>query len=402
MGVLVQKFGGTSVASLEKMNEVCNIIEKYKKNGDDLVIVVSAMGRKGEPYATDTLINLCTNVNKKTKKRELDLIMSCGEIISGTILSSMIESRGIPSIFLTGIQAGVITTKVYSNSKIKEVNPTRIQRELDEGKVVVIAGFQGGTEDGEITTLGRGGSDTSAVAIGKALGCETVQIYTDVDGIMTADPRIEPSAKILDYCDYEEVFQMAEKGAKVIHPRAVELAKSGDIVLEIKNTLNPKCNGTRIGLTRGVVNNYEDFQSRFMTAVAHKDNIAQIKIKSSEELFSNILNEMEEKHINLDMINFFTEEKAFALDQSNIFAVEQILQKYDVKYDIRKHCAKVTLIGSKVTETPGVIAKVVRALSRAGINLLQSSDSYTSLTCLVREEDMINTVHAIHNEFANQ
>ena len=401
MGILVQKFGGTSVASVEKMNEVCNIIEQYKKKGNDLVIVVSAMGRKGEPYATDTLINLCTNVNKKPKKRELDLIMSCGEIISGTILSSMLEARGISSVFLTGMQAGIITTKVYSNSKIKEINPTRIHRELDEGKVVVIAGFQGGTEDGEVTTLGRGGSDTSAVAIGKALGSETVQIYTDVDGIMTADPRIEPSAKILDYCDYEEVFQMAEKGAKVIHPRAVELAKNGDIVLEIKNTLNPTCKGTRIGLTRGVTSDYEDFQSRFMTSVAHKDNIAQIKVKSSEELFSKILNEMEEKHINLDMINFFTEEKAFALEHNYIFAVEEILQKYDVKYDIRKHCAKVTLIGSKVTETPGVIAKVVRALSKAGITLLQSSDSYTCLTCLVKEEDMRETVHAIHNEFAD-
>ena len=401
MGILVQKFGGTSVASIEKMNEVCNIIEKCKKMGNDLVVVVSAMGRKGEPYATDTLINLCTNVNKKTKKRELDLIMSCGEIISGTILTSMLEGRGIPSIFLTGMQAGVITTKVYSNSKIKEINPTRIQRELDEGKVVVVAGFQGATEDGEITTLGRGGSDTSAVAIGKALGSETVQIYTDVDGIMTADPRIEPSAKILDYCDYEEVFQMAEKGAKVIHQRAVELAKNGDIILEIKNTLNPTCKGTRIGLSRGLASDYEDFQSRFMTAVAHKDKIAQVKVKSSEELFSKILNEMEEKHINLDMINFFTEEKAFALEQNNIHVVEEILQKYGVKYDIRKHCAKVTLIGSKVTETPGVIAIVVRALSKAGIALLQSSDSYTCLTCLVKEDDMIETVHAIHNEFAD-
>lgn len=400
MGILVQKFGGTSVASVEKMIKVCNIIQKYKKRGDDLVIVVSAMGRKGDPYATDTLINLCTNVNKKAKKRELDLIMSCGEIISGTILTSMLEERGIPSVFLTGMQAGIITTKVFSNSKIKEINPSRILRELDEGKVVVIAGFQGGTEDGEITTLGRGGSDTSAVAIGKALGCETVQIYTDVDGIMTADPRIEPEAKILDYCDYEEVFQMAEKGAKVIHPRAVELAKNGDIILEIKNTLNPECKGTRIGLTRGIPTDYEDFKFRFMTAVAHKDNIAQVKVKSSEELFSKILNEMEEKHINLDMINFFTEEKAFALDQNNIHKVEEILQKYDVKYEIRKHCAKVTLIGSKVTETPGVIAKIVRALSKSGITLLQSSDSYTSLTCLVKEEDMINTVHAIHNEFA--
>ena len=401
MGILVQKFGGTSVASVEKMNEVCNIIEKYKKQGNDLVVVVSAMGRKGEPYATDTLINLCTNVNEKAKKRELDLIMSCGEMISGTILSSMLEARGISSIFLTGIQAGILTTKVYSNSKIKRINSKRIQQELDEDKVVVIAGFQGGTEEGEITTLGRGGSDTSAVAIGKALGCETVQIYTDVDGIMTADPRIEPDAKILDLIDYEDVFQMAEKGAKVIHPRAVELAKKGEIILEIKNALNPSAKGTRIGLTRGIHEGYEyeDYPSRHMTAVAHKDYIAQIKIKSSESLFSKILNEMEEKHINLDMINFLAEEKAFALDQSNISVVEEILQKYNIKYEIRTECAKVTLIGSKVTETPGIIAKLVRALSKEGISLLQSSDSYTSLTCLVKREDMIGTIHAIHNQF---
>ena len=402
MGILVQKFGGTSVASAEKMNEVCNIIQQYKKMGNDLVIVVSAMGRKGEPYATDTLINLCTNVNKKTKKRELDLIMSCGEIISGTILTTMLQGRGISSVFLTGMQAGVITTKVFSNSKIKSINPTRIQGELDCGKVVVIAGFQGCTEDGEVTTLGRGGSDTSAVAIGKALGCEIVQIYTDVDGIMTADPRIEPSAKILDYCDYEEACQMAENGAKVIHPRAVELAKNGDIILEIKNTSNPTCKGTRIGLTRNVINEYEDFQSRFMTSIAHKSNIAQVKVKSSEELFVKILNEMEENHINLDMINFFTEEKAFALDQNDIYEVEKILQKCNVKYDIRKQCAKITLIGSKVTETPGVIAKVVRSLLNEGIALLQSSDSYTSLTCLVKEEDMKEAIHAIHTEFASQ
>ncbi|MEG0855691.1 MAG: aspartate kinase [Terrisporobacter sp.] len=403
MGILVQKFGGTSVASVEKMKEVCSIIEKYKNKDNDLVIVVSAMGRKGEPYATDTLINLCANVNEKPNKRELDLIMSCGEIISGTILTNMLESRGISAVFLTGIQAGITTTKAFSNSKIKVIDTKRIVKEIDEGKIVIVAGFQGGTEDGEITTLGRGGSDTSAVALGKALGCETVQIYTDVDGIMTADPRIEPDAKILDYVDYEEVFQMAEKGAKVIHPRAVELAKSGDIILEIKNTLNPGAKGTKIGLTRGLKENceYEDHTYRFMTAVAHKDNIAQIKVKSSEELFSQILNELEDKQINLDMINFFTEEKAFALDQGNIDLVGEILEKYKVKFEIRKNCAKVTLIGSKVTETPGVIAKVVRSLSRAGITLLQSSDSYTSLTCLVKEEDMIETVHAIHNQFYN-
>lgn len=401
MGVLVQKFGGTSVASYERMKEVSSIIHSYKDKGNDLVIVVSAMGRKGDPYSTDTLIGLCKSVNEKAPKRELDMIMSCGEIISGTILTSILEDEGISATFLTGTQAGIITTNSYSNAKIKKINPQKIERELAMGKVVVIAGFQGRTEDGEITTLGRGGSDTSAVAIGKALGSQTVQIYTDVDGIMTADPRVEPDAKVIKFIEYEEVFQMAEQGSKVIHPRAVELAKKADIVLEIKNTLNPNYEGTKIGSIKNLEygnDNYEE-ENRFISAVAHKNNIAQIKVKSSEEVFSKILNEMEDKNINMEMINFFVEDKGFAISKFDVDIVEEILSRYKVEYEINKKCAKVTLIGSKITETSGVIAKIIRGLSKVGITLLQSSDSYTSVSCLVREEDMAGTIHVIHNQF---
>ena len=331
MEVLVQKFGGTSVASYEKMKEVCKIIETHKEKYKDIAVVVSAMGRKGAPYATDTLIGMCTNINDRPTKRELDMIMSCGEIISGTILATMLDSMGIPATFLTGTQAGIITTKAFSNAKIKKINPKKIQRELADGKVVIIAGFQGGTEDGEITTLGRGGSDTSAVAIGKALGSDLVQIYTDVDGIMTADPRIEPDAKVLKYADYDEVFQMAENGAKVIHPRAVELAKNADIILQIKNTYNPTFEGTKIGPASMLKDAYEDSsKTKFMSAVAHRDKIAQVKVIGSEEDFSDILNEMEDRHINMDMINFLTEKKAFALDVSNLDEVENILKQHDV------------------------------------------------------------------------
>ena len=401
MEVLVQKFGGTSVASYEKMKEVCKIIEAHKEKYKDIAVVVSAMGRKGAPYATDTLIGMCTNINDRPTKRELDMIMSCGEIISGTILATMLDSMGIPATFLTGTQAGIITTKAFSNAKIKKINPKKIQRELADGKVVIIAGFQGGTEDGEITTLGRGGSDTSAVAIGKALGSDLVQIYTDVDGIMTADPRIEPDAKVLKYADYDEVFQMAENGAKVIHPRAVELAKNADIILQIKNTYNPTFEGTKIGPASMLKDAYEDSsKTKFMSAVAHRDKIAQVKVIGSEEDFSDILNEMEDRHINMDMINFLTEKKAFALDVSNLDEVENILKQHDVEYEIKPDCSKVTLIGNKVTETPGVIAKIMRALNAENITLLQSSDSYNSLSCLVDEKDMVTTVHVIHNAFS--
>lgn len=402
MGILVQKFGGTSVESFDKMSEVCKIVDSYKKKGMDLVVVVSAMGRKGAPYATDTLIDLCNEVNKVPNKRELDLIMSCGEIISGTVLVNMLESKGIESIFLTGKQAGIITTKEFSNAKIININPCRIERELEAGKVVVIAGFQGGTEDGEITTLGRGGSDTSAVAIGNSLGCDTVEIYTDVDGIMTADPRVEPEAKILDFIDYEDVFQMAEQGAKVIHPRAVQLAKNGDITIAIKNTLNPSFEGTKIGSVyknKLLKNEYEKDKS-FMTAVANKNKIAQVKINSEEDVFISILNEIEKNSISIDMINFFISQKAFVIEEDNINNIEEILSQFEVEYEIKRNCAKVTLIGSKITGTPGIMAKVVRALSNAQITLLQTSDSSMTISCLVEETDMNKAVHAIHNEFS--
>ncbi|WP_270939811.1 aspartate kinase [Romboutsia lituseburensis] len=401
MEILVQKFGGTSVESYEKMNEVCKIIKSYKESKESLglVVVVSAMGRQGAPYATDTLISLCDKINNEPSKRELDIIMSCGEMISGTILVNMLKSRKIDSIFLTGNQAGITTTDNFSDAKIIDINPQRIFKELETNKVVVIAGFQGATEFGEITTLGRGGSDTSAVAIGKALGCDVVEIYTDVDGIMTADPRVEPDAKVLKCIDYEEVFQMADKGAKVIHPRAVQLAKSANITLSIKNTLNPSCEGTKICLDCiSEVVEYEK-ENSLMTAVAHKDKVAQVKVKSDEETFSKILNQIENKNISIDMINFFIEEKLFVVEEDSIENLEEILKKYSIEYKINKDCAKVTLIGAKISGTPGVMAKVVRALSKSKIQLLQTSDSSMTISCLVKKEDMSNAVHAIHNEF---
>ena len=404
MGVLVQKFGGTSVQTYEKMNEVCKIIDSYRKNDENLklVIVVSAMGRKGDPYATDTLINLVKNINKNPLKRELDTLMSCGEIISGTVFTNMLIEKVIDATFLTGAQAGIITDNNYGNSKIIDINPKRINEELDKNKVVVVAGFQGVTVNGDVTTLGRGGSDTSAVAIGKALNCDTVEIYTDVDGIMTADPRIEPNAKVLESIGYEEVFQMADKGAKVIHPRAVQLAKSANMMLIIKNTLNPLAKGTKIGvekfnLSRKLV--YEK-EREIKCAVANQDNISQIKIKEAQnDLFIEVLNEIEKNLISIDMINFFVNYKAFTINEENIDKVEEILKKFDLKYEILKNCSKVTLISEDIVGIPGVMARIVRALIRYNINLLQTSDSHMTVSCLVETKNMLDAVHAIHNEF---
>lgn len=403
MGILVQKFGGTSVQSYEKMMEVCKIIKSYKEKDNDLqlVVVVSAMGRKGDPYATDTLINLVKNINENPQKRELDALMSCGEIISGTVFTNILTNEGLDAVFLNGGQAGIVTDENYGNSKIIDVNPQRIIKELNKGKIVVVAGFQGMTVDGELTTLGRGGSDTSAVALGKALKCETVEIYTDVDGVMTADPRVEPNAKVLEHIGYEEVFQMADKGAKVIHPRAVQLAKSANITLVIKNTLNPLAKGTNIGIMRTSIDEkmvYED-KIDITTAVANQDNISQIRVNAKEEEFIEILNQIQKNSVSIDMINFFVNNKAFIINQDEISKVKEILKKFDVSYEIKKDCAKVTLIGAQIMGMPGVMARIVKVLSKYNIQLLQTSDSHITISCLVQKEDMLNAVHAIHDEF---
>ena len=399
MKILVQKFGGTSVATFEKMAEVCEIVKRYKEDGNSVVLVVSAMGRKGAPYATDTFIGLMEEVNSNPSAREKDMIMSCGELISSTLMASMLTAKGIEAVALNGCQAGVETTGCFSNARIKDIKPHRILKELEEGKVVVVAGFQGADENGDITTLGRGGSDTSAVALGKALDCETVEIYTDVDGVMTADPRVEPDAKVLEQIDYEEVFQMADKGAKVIHPRAVQIAKEGGITIVIKNTLNPEYKGTRICSVKNM--DREGFEcccqkERF--AVANKKGIAQVKI-SDDGSFGNALSEMEEKGISMDMINFFIGEKAFVIDEKDIPAIEEIFKNSEVKPEIRRGCAKVTLIGSSMSGIPGVMAKLAKRFSDAGVPLLQTSDSNMTISCLVDEGDMEKAVHAIHKEF---
>jgi aspartate kinase len=326
--------------------------------------------------------------------------MSCGEIISGTLLVNILKSKKINSILLTGAQAGIITNGKYGDSSVLNVNPHRIKEELEKDNVVVVTGFQGITENGEITTLGRGGSDTSAVIVGAGLSAEIVEIYTDVDGIMTADPRIEPDAKVINSINYDEVFQMAEKGAKVIHPRAVEIAKNNNIILKIKNTLNPG-NGTSIGpyLSREI-DTYMNNERDLITGVANENNIVQVKIIDCKEtIFTDILSDMQQNDISTDMINFFVKEKAFTIDEEKLNCLEKLFDKYDITYEIVKNCSKVTLIGNRINGIPGVMVRIVRALSNHSIEILQTSDSRMTISCLINQEDLRKAVNALHKEF---
>ncbi|MFY9394331.1 MAG: aspartate kinase, partial [Halanaerobiales bacterium] len=224
MKKIVQKFGGSSLNSAEKREMVVKHIEKAIKMGYKPVVVVSAMGRLGEPYATDTLIEVASEINKDIDNREKDLLMSCGEIISTIVLVQTLKKAGIEAIALTGAQAGIYTDDSFGEAEIIRVVPDKVNKTLKEGKIPVIAGFQGITEDGEITTLGRGGSDTTASIIAAAIGALYIEFYTDVAGVMTADPALVESARILDVVTYNEVCELAYQGARVIHPRAAEIA----------------------------------------------------------------------------------------------------------------------------------------------------------------------------------
>ena len=245
LALIVQKFGGTSVKSEENRKAALQQILAAKQKGHDVVVVVSAMGRRGDPYATDTLIDLLKAHSDKICPKKKDLIMACGEIISASVMAAYIEANGMAAEAMTGFQAGIVTTEDFGNAEILEVNIDPVMDRLQEGKVVVVAGFQGQTKKGEITTLGRGGSDTTAVVLGGYLKADMIEIYTDVPGVAVTDPRVIPEAPFIPEVSYDEVLAMAQSGAKVIHPRAVKAAKKFNLPFRIKSTFD-KGEGTLI------------------------------------------------------------------------------------------------------------------------------------------------------------
>lgn len=396
MSIIVQKFGGTLVASEKHRREVINRIIEKVNNKHKLVVVVSAMGRSGDPYSTDSLINL---IDKKyCKKRELDLLMSCGEIVSATIISSLLSEYGYNNIVMTGAQAGIITDNNFGNADVIKIMPQKLLS-IIENNIVIVAGFQGVTEDGEITTLGRGGSDTSALILGEAIGCEYVEIYTDVEGIMTADPKIVPNAQLIDKICYSEVYQLADEGAKIIHPKAIEIAKRSNIKVIIKNTSN-SCKGTTISFYKND-NSVNSIQKKLVTAITYKKNRVQVSVNEyiNEENFLNLLNEIAYNKISIDLISILPDRKVFTIDETHLFTMENIFNKGKYKYNIINNCSKISIIGHNINGFPGVMARIINALLKVNVTILQSSDSNTTIWCLVKEEDVEKSIYALHNEF---
>lgn len=394
MRIVVQKFGGTSVATSEGRRLLVGKVTNAQEKGLLPVLVVSAMGRKGEPYATDTLIDVVKQENPCVHKRELDQMMCCGELISAAVVAALLQGEQLQAVALTGGQAGIVTNGRYNEARILHISESKLLRLLEQGKIPVVCGFQGISETGEFTTLGRGGSDTTAAALGVALNAQAVEIYTDVDGIMTADPRIVPSAKRIEKIGYDEVCQLAYQGAKVIHPRAVEIAMKKNIPLWIKSTFS-NSEGTLVGNF-----NHADFNDRVATGVAYLAGVAQIKVLhlSENEAFR-VFRKLSDAGISLDLINIYSNSLFFTVQHAESDAAVEILEATGYQIEKTCGCAKVSIVGGGMRGVPGVVADMAEALASRDIEILQSVDSHTSISVLIREVNLKTAVQALHDKF---
>lgn len=398
--LVVKKFGGTSVANKERIFNVAKrCIEDYQK-GNDVVVVLSAMGKQ-----TDVLLDMANDINPKASKRELDMLLTTGEQTSVALMAMAMQSLNVPAISLNAFQVAMHTTSVAGNARLKKIDTERIQHELEQRKIVIVTGFQGISQYDDYTTLGRGGSDTTAVALAAALRADACEIYTDVDGVYTADPRIVKDAKKLDEITYDEMLELASLGAGVLHNRSVEMAKKYGVQLVVRSSLNTS-EGT-------VVKEEVKMEKMLVSGVACDKNVARIAVVGLEDqpgvafkLFRHLANH----NVNVDMIlqsigRDNTKDISFTVtgDMADV-AVETVerhrsgsLKCQDVK--VKKDVAKVSIVGAGMQSNPGVAARMFEALYSANANIQQISTSEIRVTVLIDREDTDRAMNAVHNEF---
>lgn len=392
MKILVQKFGGTSVSTPEKRAIAIDKVIAAREKGLSPVVVVSAMGRRNDPYSTDTLLSLAGGSNTSLDKRNLDILMCCGELISTAVMAQEFCARGYNAMALTGGNAGIITDDNYGSAAIIEVNVERLKSLLSQNIIPIVAGFQGVTRDGYLTTIGRGGSDVTASVLGSALKAECVEIYTDVDGVMTADPRIVPEARLIDQISYDVAFQLADEGAKVVHPRAVEYAMRGRVPLVVKNIMSDSA-GT-------VVSSDSLILTRPLTAITSLKDRTQFTINTENwACEKDALTLLSENNISIDLINIFPDKDIFTVDGKDSDKAEEVLRSVSADYKVLKGCSKVSIHDTSMRGVPGFMAKILKALSRGGIKVLQTADSHSTIWCLVPEEDSDKAVQLLHKAF---
>ena len=399
MAIIVQKFGGSSVADAKKVMNVANRVVDTYKEGNSVIVVVSAQGD-----TTDDLIEKAYEINENPSKREMDMLLASGEQISVALLAMAIEKLGYPVISLTGWQAGFHTNSNSGNARIKKVDTERIASEIDKKKIVIVAGFQGVDKYDDITTLGRGGSDTSAVAIAAAIHADKCEIYTDVDGVYTADPRIVKSAKKLDEITYDEMLELASLGANVLHNRSVEMAKKYNVKLEVKSSFE-KVPGT-------IVKEAVSVEKMLIRGVARDNDVARISLVGLEDkpgIAFRVFSLLAKASINVDVIlqSIGRNDKkdiSFTVSKDNLSKSIELLEseKDMLNYEQLSHVenvSKVSIVGAGMVNNPGVAAKMFEALYDAGINIHMISTSETKVSVLINIEKAEKAVEVIHDKF---
>jgi aspartate kinase len=400
VALIVQKYGGTSVGDAERICNVARRLIASHERGDDVVAVVSAMGD-----VTDELLDLARRVSAEPPEREMDMLLATGEQVTIALLAMAIHSMGHEAISLTGPQAGIVSDATHTKAKIQEVRADRVREALAEGRIVIVAGFQGISDEGEITTLGRGGSDTTAVAVAAGIGADVCEIYTDVDGVYTADPRMEPSARKIDEISYEEMLEMAASGARVLQLRSVEFARNHGVVIHVRCSFNDEP-GT-------VVKEAEaGMEQAIISGVTHDTSEAKVTIRDVPDrpgVAAEVFGTLADANVNVDMIiqnvsedgstdiSFTTPKDDLPRARRAVGAVVAHLGARDSTVD--ESIAKVSLVGAGMKTHPGVAALMFRSLAEAGVNLDMISTSSIRVSCVISADEVERAVRALHAAF---
>lgn len=402
LALIVMKFGGSSVADAVKIKNIAQRVVKKIQEGNEVVVVVSAMGD-----TTDHLIDLARQVSAKPPAREMDMLLATGEQVSIALLAMAINESGIPAISLTGPQVGINTDTVHTKAKILNVQNQRLKEELNQRKAVVVAGFQGCNEANDITTLGRGGSDTTAVALAAALEADVCEIYTDVDGVYSADPRVVPEARKLSGIGYDEMLELASLGALVLQPRSVEMAKQFGVVIHVRSSFNDN-EGTYVQEVSGVE------KERVVSGVAHDLKVARISIMDVPDrpgAAATIFEALAREAVNVDMIIQSTtrgdnkNDISFTVSQDDLATAIPVMERVGKILGIGQvafgeDVAKVSIVGAGMITNPGVAAMMFSALAKENINIQMISTSEIKVSCIIKRDEALKAVRALHEAFS--
>ena len=400
--LIVKKFGGSSVADAERIDNVAErCIEDYRK-GHQVVVVLSAMGK-----TTDALLNKAQTINPNPPRRELDMLLATGEQTSVALMAMAMAGKGVPAISLNAYQVAMHTTSNYGNARFKRIDTERISNELDSGRIVIVTGFQGVNRRDDVTTLGRGGSDTTAVALAAALRADACEIYTDVEGVYTADPRVVSNARKMKEITYDEMLELASLGAKVLHNRSVELAKKYGVQLVVRSSLNRE-EGT-------VVKEVTDVERMLVSGVAVDKNAARIAVlgvKNEPGIAFRIFDLLAQRNINVDVIlqsigRDNTKDISFTVDKDHAREAFEVLKENQKRLTIQqikeeKNVAKLSVVGAGMQSNAGVAAKMFEALYDVGVNIRMIATSEIRITVLINLEDVDVAMRAVHDKFIHE